>query len=109
MLWFGAKTEGAYGVAIVWIIAQPLLLCAPLYSLREELGVSVRAYFARLIPAFLTTAAMLLSATLSERIAPASGLLHAFVVASAASLTFAVVLALPYRRRVTALWKSLTA
>jgi teichuronic acid exporter len=109
MFWVGARSQGAYGVAIAWIVAQPLLLCAPLFLLWEELKLSTWAYLFRLVPAVLTTAAMLLSATLSERVAPGVGLSRVGFVAGVASLTFVLVLALPYRVRVTALLKSLKA
>lgn len=57
--WLAARSHGAIGAALVWLVAQPFLVGYPLLRLRRAIDLSLREYARNLVAPVTATAIML--------------------------------------------------
>jgi O-antigen/teichoic acid export membrane protein len=108
--WAAARASGPRAVALVWLVAQPVLVGVPLYAMQSTIGLSVGQYFRALRAPFVSCAVMTLAVLavgqLSGRV-PAVVVLVIMCVTGAVAYAGAFRLLFPERvAAIVALWRS---
>lgn len=112
LFYVAARLSGSLAVAIVWIVAQPVLVGVPLLRMRETVGLSLREYLRCLrAPVYSSALMAAMVLALQEVLGGAPPLARLALLVAAGTVTYIGAFRLLFRDRVQSilsLWKNRT-